>query len=303
MTHRLITASGILCSFSFLLISLPVLGELIATVSPVFTNQDEISVSRLGIPYEQVSFPTADGLTLRGWFFPNKDLHAPAILYAPGTANDQRQGLSLVAPLHQAGFQVLLFSYRGHGNSQGDRFGFSYGARESQDIDAAVHYLSETRQIQRIGVIGHSAGAVSAILSASRNPRIDALVAASPYATLEEIWEENRPAFFPKPIYQFFTRLFEMRKNFSRRQVRPLDVIEQIAPRPVMLVHGLNDQRVSVEQAQSLFAAARQPKEIIWISGASHAQVRSPGLDNLIKQIVQFFDASFNSTAALGLRP
>jgi dipeptidyl aminopeptidase/acylaminoacyl peptidase len=290
--NKLIALSSIFMGFNLLISAGPIFGEMIATKSPAFTRQAARSIDQVGISYEQVSFLTTDGLTLRGWFFPTNDPHAPAIIYAPATAHDQRQGISLVAPLHRAGYQVLLFSYRGHGTSDGDRLGFTYGARESEDIDAAVRYLTEERSIPHIGAIGHSAGAVAIILSAARNPRIGAVVAAGTFTSVEDIWEQNRPAIFPQPLYRLAMRMFEMRKGFSRQEVRPLDVIGQIAPRPVLLVHGMSDRRITQQQAAELFANANQPKQIIYVPGASHDQVRSPGLDGLLAQIVQFFDAN-----------
>jgi dipeptidyl aminopeptidase/acylaminoacyl peptidase len=287
--------SGALAGLTIALAAGPVLGEMVATTSPLSLNFPR---QYRGLTYEEVAFPTSDGLTLRGWFFPASDPTAPAILYAPATAKDQRQGLSLVAPLQKAGYQVLLFSYRGTGSSDGNRFGFSYGARESQDIDAAVHYLSETRGINKIGAIGHSAGAVSVILSAARNPGIDAVVAAAPYTSLEDIWTDNRPEFFPGEWYSQLQQIFELRKDFTKQQVRPIDEIAKISPRPILLINGTADQRITQNQASRLFKAASQPKEIIWLVDAGHSQVRSPGLDLLIPQIVQFLDSSLGRAPA-----
>jgi predicted alpha/beta hydrolase len=226
----IITASA-LAAFFVMFTAGPIIGEAIATMSPVFSHKESDAIADLGLKYELVAFSTSDGLTLRGWFFPALDPHAPAILYAPATAHDQRQGLSLVAPLQRAGFQVLLFSFRGHGASDGSRFDFSYGARESQDVDAAVNYLYEQRGIHQIGAIGHSAGAASIIISAARNPHLGAVAAAASFSSIEETWLFNRPQIYPKPLYNLAMRLFELRKRFSRQQVRPLDVIGQIAPR------------------------------------------------------------------------
>lgn len=263
------------------------IGEMVATTSPL-----SLSYPRKydNLVYEEVSFPTTDGLTLRGWFFPTANPHAPAVLYAPATAKDQRQGLSLVAPLHEAGYQVLLFSYRGSGRSDGNRFAFSYGARESLDIDAAVSYLSDTRGIRQIGAVGHSAGAVSIILSAARNPGIGAVVAAAPYTSLEDIWQDNQPTLYPTELYAQAQSMFQLRKGFSKTEVRPIEAIAAISPRPVMLVFGREDKRIPEDQALRLYAAAGDPKEIVWIPGASHAEVRSPGLDDLAPEIIRFFD-------------
>jgi dipeptidyl aminopeptidase/acylaminoacyl peptidase len=284
--------TGILMGLSLLSVGSPVLGEMVASMAPIYTKREDLLPSSLGIPYEQVAFPTSDGLVLRGWFFPSAEEKSPAILYAPATSHDQRSGLSLVLPLHKAGYSVLLFSYRGHGSSDGDRLGFTYGAIERKDIDAAVRYLYEMRGIHRIGAIGHSAGAVSIILSGASNPHIDAIVAASPFASLEEVWETSRPLFFPKPLYQLTFWLSEQRKGFSRNQVRPQDVIDEISPRPILLVHGGQDSRITREQAFRLFTRAKNPKQFWIIKDATHEGVRNPGLDTIMKNIISFFDAS-----------
>lgn len=300
MLKNILALSSVLTGFSVLLTASPMLAELIATTSPLWISFPQ---QYQNLKYEDVSFPTTDGLTLRGWFFPTDEASDPVVLYAPATAKDQRQGLSLVKPLHDAGYQVLLFSYRGTGNSDGNRFRFSYGARESVDVDAAVRYLSETRGIKHIGAIGHSAGAVSIILSAARNLQIDAIVVAAPFTSLDDIWQENRPKLIPSNLFDLVMRFSEARKNFSRDQVRPLDVIDQISPRPILFVDGLNDRRVTVDQAINLYDAAGYPKRLIWLPEATHSEVRSPGLDDLMQPIVKFFDNSLRGTATARLEP
>lgn len=289
--------SALLVGFSFLIVSSPSLGELFATMAPIYSKSAETALKGLNLTYEEVSFPTTDGLMLRGWYFPAENPEAPAIIYAPATARDQRSGVSLVAPLHRANYHVLLFSYRGHGESDGNPFGFTYGAEESKDLDAAVAFLTTVKGVERVGVIGHSAGAVSAILSAARNPLIGAVVAASPYPSMEEIWNSNRPAFFPKALYDLTFRLVEWRKQFSRQEVRPQDVISQIAPRPILIVHSKGDQRISYRQAMSLFSAAREPKTLWLVKNASHGEVRSVVLDEQIENIIAFFDEAFSRIA------
>jgi dipeptidyl aminopeptidase/acylaminoacyl peptidase len=290
MIHYIKIITSLLVGFSVLIVSGPTLGEMLATMAPIYPIKDAMLVSGLGIPFIEVSFPSSDGKMLHGWFFPANNAQAPAILYAPATGRDQRSGISLVEPFHRAGYHVLLFSYRGHGRSEGNRFGFTYGAYESKDIDAAVAFLSETKRIEKIGVIGHSAGAVSAIISAARNPSISALVAAAPYLSVEDVWYANRPVFFPKPLFELTFKFAEYRKQFSRDEVRPQDVIDQISPRPLLLIHGIDDQRITQSQAMDLFDAANEPKCMWLVEGADHGEVRSPLLDTQVKDIISFFD-------------
>jgi len=288
--------TGIIFGASVLTISGPLLGELFATMAPIFRKKDLKVVSELGIRYEEVEFPTDRGIILRGWYFPSNLPDSPAILYAPATARDQRSGVSLVKPLHEAGYSVLLFSYRGHGESDGNKIGFTYGAEESKDVDAAIKYLNETKGLNQIGAIGHSAGAVSIILSAARNEKIGAVVAASAFQSIEEIWTTNKPKFFPKFLFELTLKLSERRKGFSRNDVRPKDVISKITPRPILLIHGSKDKRITKEQALNLFKKANSPKKLWMIDGVSHSGVRDPGLDHLVREVIVFFDSAFRKT-------
>lgn len=298
LIHPLIFSSSFLVGFGLLMVAGPALGELFATMAPVFRIKALFSVNKtLNIAYEEVSFQSHDGLILRGWFFPAKDPQAPAIISAPATSRDQRSGLSLVLPFHRAGYHVLLFSYRGHGQSEGNAFGFTYGAKESKDIDAAVSFLMQEKGIDQIGLIGHSAGAVSALLSAARNPRIGALVAASPFSSMEAIWNSNRPAYFPSFIFNLTLKLVERRKRFSRTEVRPQDVINQISPRPILLIHSENDKRITFEQVKTLFFSAEKPITLWLVKEASHGEVGSLVLPDQIQNIIAFFDGALRSVS------
>jgi dipeptidyl aminopeptidase/acylaminoacyl peptidase len=277
----------------------PALLEMASTAAPFFGKQADRAADAIGLAYEDVAFYSQDGITLRGWYFQSEVPGAPAILYAPATAKDQRSGLSLVIPLHEAGFNVLLFSYRGHGRSDGNPLGFSYGANESLDVDAAIQYLRTERHVPAIGAIGHSAGAVAIILSAARNPGLDVIVAGSPFASVEEIWFTNKPKLIPAPIFNFMMQTSEIRKDFERDQVRPIDVIDQIAPRPILLIHGTGDRRITEVQIQNLFSQAEEPKQLWMLDGLSHANVRSVGMEEHISGIIRFLDRAISLHLAI----
>lgn len=263
---------------------------MIATHPPAFNSKNNDAATELGLPYENVTFQTANGLSLRGWFVPAGQADAPAIVYAPGTAQDQRSGLSLALPFHRAGYHVLLFSYRGYGQSDGNQIGFTYGYAESQDVDAAVRFLVEAKGVAKVGVIGYSAGAASAILSAARNPQVGAVVAVAPYNCVAEIWNTSRPSLMPAFIQNWTLWLAEKRKGFDRDQVCPLNVVNRISPRPLLVIHGTNDRRILEPQVRRLFAAAQQPKDLWLVPGATHATIRTPVLDEMVPQVIAFFD-------------
>jgi alpha-beta hydrolase superfamily lysophospholipase len=295
------TATGILVGTSLVALLGPVVGELIATLPPIFPG-DVNPLTEQGLVYEDVAFPTSDGLTLRGWFVPSDRPGAPAILYAPATAHDQRSGLSLVPAFHAAGYHVLLFSYRGHALSEGDSWGFTYGHAESKDVDAAVRFLHETKGIHRIGAIGHSVGAVSSILSAARNPHIGAVVAVAPFNCVAEVWRTNRPTLVPPFVLDVTLWLTEKRKGFNSNDVCPEKVVQHLAPRPLLVIHGTNDRRITETQVRRLFEAAAEPKALWLVEGASHSSIRDPILDELTPDVIAFFDVAFRSQGAQAAR-
>jgi alpha-beta hydrolase superfamily lysophospholipase len=294
-------AAGILVGASLLTLVGPVVGETIATLPPLVLKKATNPFSELGLPYEDVTFPTTDGLMLRGWFIPAEEADAPAILYAPATGHDQRSGLSLVPQFRQAGYHVLLFSYRGHARSDGTRGAFTYGAAESEDVDGAVDYLRSARGASDIAVIGHSAGAVSAILSAARNPYVGAVVAVAPFNCVTEVWHTSRPALVPSFVLDWTLWVSERLRGFDREDVCPLKVVERIAPRPLLVIHGTADRRITEGQVTRLFEAAQKPKTMWLVEGATHDGIRDPVLDELVPAVIRFLDGALPGRKKLPL--
>jgi esterase/lipase len=124
------------------------------------------------------------------------------------------------------------------------------------------------------------------------------VVAASPFASVEEIWNTNKPELIPTPMFDLMLRTSEFRKDFERSQVRPVDVINRISPRPLLIIHGADDKRITQEQAQTLFNKAAEPKEFWLLEGLSHAEVRSIGIDDNIGHIIQFLKRAFTLKSA-----
>ena len=298
--------AGAVLAASLLTLAGPVVGEMVATLPPRFSGATPNLLDALDLSYEEVEFPTTEGLTLRGWFVPAErrsrfaaqhsrltpGQRAPAILYAPATSHDQRSGLTLVPAFHAAGYHVLLFSYRGHGDSDGSRLGFTYGDAESRDVDAAVRFLRRQPDMGPIVALGHSAGAVSAMLSAARTPEIDAVVAIAPFASMTEIWHTSRPSLVPAFVLDWTMRFAELRKGFDRQDACAVDTIERIAPRPLLIIHGAEDQRVTQTQAKRLWAAAGEPKTLWLVEGATHDSIRGLVQDQLAPDLIAFLDAA-----------
>jgi hypothetical protein len=73
-----------------------------------------------------------------------------------------------------------------------------------------------------------------------------------------------------------------------------VDVVGRVAPRPLLVIHGMDDRRITQTQVGRLFAAAQEPKLLWLVEGATHDGIRSSALDSLALDVVSFFDTSLS---------
>ena len=121
--------------------------------------------NHLGVPYEDVTFETSDGLELEGWYVPSRN--GAAVISFPGRSGPQKQARMLA----RHGYGVLLFDRRGEGRSDGEPNSWGWGG--DRDIDAAVAYLQARPDVDpsRIGGIGLSVGGEMMLEAAARGAR------------------------------------------------------------------------------------------------------------------------------------
>jgi dienelactone hydrolase len=129
----------------------------------------------LGAVYEEVSFETSDGFTLRGWYVPSQNGAAVAVVH--GSGGSRMSGTLHARLLIRSGYGVLVFDVRGHGESSGATNALGWGAHP--DLAAAADYLAARAEVEpgRVGVLGLSMGAELAIESAAHSDGFAAVVA------------------------------------------------------------------------------------------------------------------------------
>jgi hypothetical protein len=156
-------------------------------------NNTEVDPNSQGIYYDAVTLRTDDGVRLEAWLVPvleadqvlrEKELalrvSRPAVLLVHDYGQDRQQMLTLVRPLHDAGFVVMVVALRGCGASA--PAGATFGLLESNDVKAAVSVLRKRNFVdpKRIAIVGVGAGANAALLAATDDPFIKALVLDHP---------------------------------------------------------------------------------------------------------------------------
>ena len=253
-----------------------------------------IPPSDYGLKFEAVTFETKDGIRLDAWFIPSPSAIGPssAIVLCHGLGAARSDFTELAASLARQGFHTLLFDFRAHGKSGGQKS--SFGWKEKEDLMAAIEYLSKRREVApgRIGVYGFSMGGATALMTAAERKAIRAVVADSSFASLRDqtiaILETayGRPF---KPLVYPLMWLYRLYFGIDPEKISPLDVVSQISPAAVMIIGGGEDEQMPTSVAKRLFEAARDPKELWLIPGAVHGGTLSSAGEEYEQRVGGFF--------------
>lgn len=250
----------------------------------------------LGLAAEEVSFPCrGETHQVRGLYIPAAGASS-TILVCPGYRRSLADVLITCKHLWEAGHTVLAFEFYGHGLPVGSLLTLGY--RELEDVFGAVAYAWRRNPTTRVGAIGYSMGAATTILAAARTTQIEALVADSSFATQWSAVERAvrrtlrvpLPGWFMAVLFQVTDWLLWVRAGYRFSQVEPLREIRQIAPRPLLLIHGLGDTIVDPADARRLYEAAAEPKEVWLIPGCEHLRGYWLHPAAYVAKVIAFFE-------------
>ena len=226
-----------------------------------------LTPDQIGLDYREVEFRAADGVRLHGWFLPASAPRRGSVLFLHGNAQNISTHIASVVWLPAEGFDVLLFDYRGYGRSDG---------RPSLDglhldFEAALATLLASPDVdpERVVVLGQSLGAAVAITALATSPqrhKVRALVVEGAFTSYRALAREKLAGFWLTwPLHAPLSLAFDDR-------YRPIDAIAELAPMPVLIIHGGADRIVPPDHALALYEAAREPKQLWLVPDAGHIQ-------------------------------
>jgi fermentation-respiration switch protein FrsA (DUF1100 family) len=125
------------------------------------------------------------------------------------------------------------------------------------------------------------------IRATAHYPEIEALVADSPFATLQDEMDLR----VPFPIMRSLIRFFAERKSgVTLDRVSPVDDIARIGPRPVFIIQGMADGMVPLDSAQRLYEAAGEPRQLWVEKDVPHLNMYAYYKTRYTKRVIRFFD-------------
>jgi pimeloyl-ACP methyl ester carboxylesterase len=229
--------------------------------------------ANVGLSYQTVWIAIAHD-RIHGWWIPAKTANPPVILFFHGNGSNIGDGVGRAARFHQLGWSVLLFDYRGYGNSTGE---FPNETSVDRDAEAVWNYLTRTRQIapKTIFLYGHSLGGAIAIALAVRHPNVGGVMVESTFTSVRAMIDHTSWRLFPADwiLTQRFDSLSKVRNSLRV---------------PILFIHGTADTTIPAQMSLDLFRAAPEPKQLLMVPQANHGNSATLGGQEYL-QVIQDF--------------
>ena len=228
----------------------------------IFVPQREVEFTPkvFGCDFQRVSIPSESGSMEAWWLSADPRLSAQmggrTVIYFHGNGGSIGANAEHACRLRNIGFNVLLFDYRGYGQSS------SVSPSEDTvyaDADSAWNYLTRERNVvpHKTIIYGHSLGGAVAIEMAKRHPDATALITESAFTSIRAMADRDiKSSLFPMAL------ILNQRMD-SLSKIRNIHM-------PKLFIHGTADDVVPPSMAQQLYVAAPAKKQLFLVDGAGH---------------------------------
>lgn len=225
-----------------------------------------ITPADLGMPFESLTVQAGD-VTLPAWFIPARDgAPGPGVALVHGWESARDRTLPNAVFLRAAGFHTLTIDVRGHGANSAESLPVSAG-EFGMDAGAAFDALMSRPEVTVGGIVGHSMGAIGAILASAADPRVAAVVATSspagPYRLTRQTFRLAHlpiPDPIAFPLAWLTTRVYLRPRGHGVADVSATRAIARFRG-PILLAHGSDDGVVPLAHMERLAKAARAGRE------------------------------------------
>jgi alpha-beta hydrolase superfamily lysophospholipase len=260
--------------------------------------------SLFGLDFANVVFRTSDDIDVSGWLVPaSGDWDSrSAVIFVHGRGGTRHFVLGILQALNAAGLAVLSIDARGHGETLERTAGAAF-VTGSRDVTAALTFLRDEHGFGRIGLFGASQGAGSVLMAAAQAADVDVVVSQSGGTSLFGLlrgmtilgWVPDWEISLICSVSLY--RMGAPWETVLSPKSGPIDAVGDVAPTPLLIVHGDADELVSLAEAHRLYERAHEPKELWIIAGRGHEDLAQD--PDYTHRIVSFLSEHLRGTPRL----
>ena len=222
-----------------------------------------------GLPLEDVWISVEQGVRIYAWYVdagPNQ----PVLLWCHGNAGNILHRLENLSELYRRGVSVLLFDYRGYGQSSGEPSEAGFYA----DALASYDYLILRKKVrsEQLVVFGRSLGAAVASEVATQRGAAG-LILEGAFPSIQSMADHH---YFGLPARWFVEAEFNLSRRISSVRI------------PIFSIHGERDTIVPIQLGKDVYETARHPKAWYSVPGAGHNDVPFVGGQTYFQRMMTF---------------
>jgi len=259
--------------------------------------QDYLEISNVQLPWSDEQWSTADATT-HGWLL-RCAAGSPAIIlsHGYGAGANRSDLLDLGVDLWRAGFTVLLYDLRGHGDNTADWS--SLGDYEADDLLAALTYLKSVKDStgnilvdpNRIGLYGVSVGGYASLVAAARDSSVRAVAADSVYPTPDSFARILTKQQFGVSNEMINTVVeWGLRANFTSHYntTSAIQSVRGYQDVRLLLIGGANDTDLRLSTG-IVYIQSLEPRQITEVTSSRITRLNGPDSKTYNQIIIDFF--------------
>ena len=245
---------------------------------------------------DEISFLSEDGLRMAGWYVPPEN--GALVILLHGYGGNRTAMIWHAEQLTKAGYGVLMYDERASGESEGEYR--SYGWEDPRDVGGALEFLNTRADVDpnRIGIAGCSIGGQIALQGAAYYPQIEAVWADGPSTVRAgDISKPTNPIYALLVVANYMLDwMYELKLDIEA-PTPMLEIIDDIAPHPIMLVGGGTSMPFTGSEGNhlKLYKQYAGDNAELWvIPEAIHCDGPIHRPEEYATRMVEFFDSAFD---------
>ena len=250
---------------------------------------------------QAIKFAATDGVTLAGWMLDAEGGLPPLVLcHDAGSSKASLAGLAI--ELNRRGFPVLLFDFRGHGESEGG--GSTLGIAEKRDVLGAIGWLTRHRgEGEPVGLYGVGMGAHAAVLAAADRPLVrvlvlDALYPDVSYRLARGVFAGWKPG--ARHLSFLADGIFGLLRHTPAGEERAADEIGRLVGRDLLLLAPAGDLDLVSEMQQMVALVPNQRDadgSLVVLPATATGGLYGDDAGRHRQEVASFFEARLPSAA------